>query len=229
MAAPFTPTPRTRLKRLHERGHYDRETVHAILDAGVICHVGYVIDGQPYVTPTSYWRHGDLLYWHGSSASRMLRHLRQEVPVCVEVTHFDGFVLARSGFHHSINYRSVMVFGRAAQGRRRRLCPADLGRRAPRGQPDRRAAARPPSRPGCAPAARSGGVARRIAQCSPDRPVMHCPAGDASRKLSVRTDQRHALAGCSGSSPVGVRSALNLPATAANERRRTGRVRSPPI
>jgi hypothetical protein len=72
-----------------------------------------VIDGQPYVTPTSYWRHGDRLYWHGSSASRMLRHLKGEVPVCVEVTHFDGFVLARSGFHHSINYRSVMAFGRA--------------------------------------------------------------------------------------------------------------------
>jgi nitroimidazol reductase NimA-like FMN-containing flavoprotein (pyridoxamine 5'-phosphate oxidase superfamily) len=113
MTAPFTPTKRTRVKRIHERGHYDRETVYAILDAGVICHVGYVIDGQPYVTPTSYWRHGDLLYWHGSSASRMLRHLKEEVPACVEVTHFDGFVLARSGFHHSINYRSVMALGRA--------------------------------------------------------------------------------------------------------------------
>ena len=113
MAAPLTPTARTRVKRLHERGRYDRETIHAILDAGVICHVGYVIDGQPYVTPTSYWRHDDWLYWHGSSASRMLRHLKGEVPVCVEVTHFDGFVLARSGFHHSINYRSVMAFGRA--------------------------------------------------------------------------------------------------------------------
>jgi uncharacterized protein len=113
MAAPFPPTPRSRLKRLHERGHYDRETVYAIMDAGVICHVGYVIDGHPCVTPTSYWRHGDLLYWHGSSASRMLRHLKQEVPVCVAITHVDGFVLARSGFHHSINYRSVMAFGRA--------------------------------------------------------------------------------------------------------------------
>jgi nitroimidazol reductase NimA-like FMN-containing flavoprotein (pyridoxamine 5'-phosphate oxidase superfamily) len=113
MTAPFTPTKRTRVKRIHERGHYDRETVYAILDAGVICHVGYVIEGQPYVTPTSYWRHGDLLYWHGSSASRMLRHLKEEVPACVEVTHLDGFVLARSGFHHSINYRSVMALGRA--------------------------------------------------------------------------------------------------------------------
>jgi hypothetical protein len=101
------------VRRLPKRGHYDRETVHAVLDAGVICHVGYVIDGQPYVTPTCHWRHGDRLYWHGSSASRMLRHLKQGVPVCVTVTHLDGFVLARSGFHHSINYRSVMAFGRA--------------------------------------------------------------------------------------------------------------------
>jgi nitroimidazol reductase NimA-like FMN-containing flavoprotein (pyridoxamine 5'-phosphate oxidase superfamily) len=101
------------VRRLPKRGHYDRETVHAVLDAGVICHVGYVIDGQPYVTPTCHWRHGDRLYWHGSSASRMLRHLKQGVPVCVTVTHLDGFVLARSGFHHSINYRSVMALGRA--------------------------------------------------------------------------------------------------------------------
>jgi uncharacterized protein len=95
------------------RGHYDRETVHAVLDAAVICHVGYVIDDQPYVTPTCHWRHGDRLYWHGSSASRMLRHLKQGMPACVTVTHLDGFVLARSGFHHSINYRSVMALGQA--------------------------------------------------------------------------------------------------------------------
>jgi hypothetical protein len=101
------------VRRLPKRGHYDRETVHAVFDAGVICHVGYVIDGQPYVTPTCHWRHGDRLYWHGSSASRMLRHLKQGVPACVTVTHLDGFVLARSGFHHSINYRSVMALGRA--------------------------------------------------------------------------------------------------------------------
>jgi nitroimidazol reductase NimA-like FMN-containing flavoprotein (pyridoxamine 5'-phosphate oxidase superfamily) len=101
------------VRRLSKRGHYDRETVHAVLDAGVICHVGYVIDGQPYVTPTCHWRHGDRLYWHGSSASRMLRHLKQGVPACVTVTHLDGFVLARSGFHHSINYRSVMALGHA--------------------------------------------------------------------------------------------------------------------
>ena len=135
-------TARTRVRRLPKRGHYDRATVHAVLDAGVICHVGYVIDGQPYVTPTCYWRHGDRLYWHGSSASRMLRHLKQGVPACVTVTHLDGFVLARSGFHHSINYRSVMALGRARlvpdeaklealRGLRRAPVPGPLGRAAP--------------------------------------------------------------------------------------------------
>jgi uncharacterized protein len=109
----FTATAKTRVRRLPKRGHYDRATVHAVLDAGVVCHVGYAIDGQPYVTPTSYWRNEDRLYWHGSSASRMLRHLKQGVPVCVTVTHIDGFVLARSGFHHSVNYRSVMALGTA--------------------------------------------------------------------------------------------------------------------
>jgi nitroimidazol reductase NimA-like FMN-containing flavoprotein (pyridoxamine 5'-phosphate oxidase superfamily) len=111
MAERAQPTAKTRVRRLPKRGHYDRPTVHAVLDAGVICHVGYAIDGQPYVTPTSYWRAGERLYWHGSSASRMLRHLKQGVPACVAVTQVDGFVLARSGFHHSVNYRSVMAFG----------------------------------------------------------------------------------------------------------------------
>lgn len=109
----YSPTQRSRVKRLHERGHYDRETVHAVLDAGMIAHIAYIIDGQPYVTPTAYWRDGDVLYWHGSSASRMLRAQSAGIPVCVTVTHLDGLVLARSGFHHSINYRSVMAFGKA--------------------------------------------------------------------------------------------------------------------
>lgn len=114
----YSPTDRSRVKRLHERGKYDRETVHAILDAGMIAHIAYVIPdesngGQPYVTPTAYWRDGDTLYWHGSSASRMLRTQSAGIPVCVTVTHLDGLVLARSGFHHSINYRSVMAFGKA--------------------------------------------------------------------------------------------------------------------
>jgi nitroimidazol reductase NimA-like FMN-containing flavoprotein (pyridoxamine 5'-phosphate oxidase superfamily) len=109
----YSPTDRAKVKRLHERGRYDRETVHAVLDAGMIAHIAYVIDEQPYVTPTAYWRDGDVLYWHGSSASRMLRTQSTGIPVCVTVTHLDGLVLARSGFHHSINYRSVMAFGRA--------------------------------------------------------------------------------------------------------------------
>ena len=109
----FQPTARSRVKRLPKRGHYDRETVFAILDAALLCHVGYVIDGQPYVTPTAFWREGDRLYWHGSSASRMLRAQSAGLPVCLTVAHLDGLVLARSGFHHSLNYRSVMAFGTA--------------------------------------------------------------------------------------------------------------------
>lgn len=109
----FAPTPKTRVRRLPKRGHYDRETIYRVLDAGVICHVGYVIDDQPFVTPTAYWREGDRLYWHGSAASRMLRRVGEGVKVCLTVTHLDGFVLARSGFNHSINYRSVMAFGTA--------------------------------------------------------------------------------------------------------------------
>jgi uncharacterized protein len=106
-------TNRSRVKRLPKRGVYDLDTVAAILDAGFLCHVGYVIDGDPYVTPTSYWREADHVYWHGSSASRMLRTLEAGTQVCLTVAHIDGLVLARSGFHHSINYRSVMLFGRA--------------------------------------------------------------------------------------------------------------------
>ena len=106
------PSERTRLRRLHQRGAYDRATIDAILDAGYLCHVGYIIDDSPYVTPTLYWREGDDVYWHGSSASRMLRKT-QGAEVCLTVTHMDGFVLARSGFHHSVNFRSVMLFGNA--------------------------------------------------------------------------------------------------------------------
>ncbi len=109
----FTPTDRSRVKRLHERGKYDEETVFAVLDAGFVAHIAYVIEGQPFVTPTAYWRRDRTLYWHGSAASRMLRSQAGGVPVCVTVTHLDGLVLARSGFHHSLNYRSAMVFGTA--------------------------------------------------------------------------------------------------------------------
>ena len=111
----FVPTERSKLRRLYQRGAYDHAAVFAILDASLFCHIGYVIDGQPYVTPTGYWREGDRLYWHGSSASRMLRSQSAGIPVCFSVMIVDGLVLARSGFHHSVNYRSVMAFGRAAK------------------------------------------------------------------------------------------------------------------
>jgi nitroimidazol reductase NimA-like FMN-containing flavoprotein (pyridoxamine 5'-phosphate oxidase superfamily) len=109
----FTPTERTQVKRLPKRGKYDRETVHKILDQGFVCHVGFNVDGQPFVIPTNYGRTGDVLYLHGSAASRMLRTLSGGVPVCVTVTHVDGLVLARSAFHHSVNYRSVVILGTA--------------------------------------------------------------------------------------------------------------------
>jgi len=106
-------TERTKLKRLPKRGHFDRETVYAILDEGFICHVGFAPQGQPFVIPTGYARVDDKLYIHGSQASRMLRTLSGGLDACVTVTIVDGLVLARSAFHHSINYRSVVIFGRA--------------------------------------------------------------------------------------------------------------------
>ena len=109
----FTETERTKLKRLPKRGHFDRETVYGILDEGFICHVGFAPEGQPVVIPTGYARAGDNLYIHGSQASRMLRTLSGGVDACVTVTLIDGLVLARSAFHHSMNYRSVVIFGRA--------------------------------------------------------------------------------------------------------------------
>lgn len=112
-SGPFPITDRNRVKRLQERGSYDRPAVHAVLDAAMLCHVAYVLDGQPYCTPTIHWRDGDMLYWHGSSASRMLRHLKAGTPACLTVSHLDGLVLARSGFNHSANYRSAMCFGTA--------------------------------------------------------------------------------------------------------------------
>ena len=107
------PTPRTAVKRLPERGVYDRATIDAILDEALICHVGFVHDGDPFVIPTIHARDGDALYLHGSPGSRMLRDLAQEIDVCVTATLLDGLVLARSVYHHSMNYRSVVVLGRA--------------------------------------------------------------------------------------------------------------------
>jgi hypothetical protein len=108
-----SPTARTRVVREPERGVYDRDAVYRILDEGFICHVGFNLDGQPFVIPTSYGRSGDNLYIHGSAASRMLRNLDKGIPVCVTVTLLDGLVLARSIFNHSMNYRSVVVLATA--------------------------------------------------------------------------------------------------------------------
>ena len=107
------PSARTRVVREPQRAVYDRDAINQILDEAFICHVGFVIDGQPFVIPTSYGRAGDNLYIHGSAASRMLRQISQPTPVCVTVTLLDGLVLARSVFNHSMNYRSVVVLGKA--------------------------------------------------------------------------------------------------------------------
>jgi nitroimidazol reductase NimA-like FMN-containing flavoprotein (pyridoxamine 5'-phosphate oxidase superfamily) len=109
----FSPTARTTLRRLPKRGSFEREAVYRILDEGFVCHVGFVAGGQPFVIPTAYGRKGDVLYIHGARASRMQKALAAGADACVTVTLVDGLVLARSAFHHSINYRSVVVFGRA--------------------------------------------------------------------------------------------------------------------
>src|SRR5690349_8953043 len=109
----FIPSERTRVARLPKRGAYDRETIYKILDEAFVCHVGFVVDGQPFVIPTNFGRVGDTVYLHGSAASRMLRTLSGGIPVCVTVTLVDGIVLARSAFHHSVNYRSVVILGTA--------------------------------------------------------------------------------------------------------------------
>lgn len=110
----FPKTDRNTLKRLPKRGVYERELVYPILDEAFICHVGFTVDGQPFVIPTGFARINDRLYIHGSQISRMLRTLASGIEVCVTVTLLDGLVLARSAFHHSMNYRSVVVFGRAS-------------------------------------------------------------------------------------------------------------------
>lgn len=111
--ASYTPTERTRLQRSAKRGSYDRTLVHGILDEALVCHVGFVHHGQPFVIPTAFARVGERLYLHGALANRMLGAMSQGLPVCVTVTLLDGLVLARSAFHHSMNYRSVVVLGTA--------------------------------------------------------------------------------------------------------------------
>jgi nitroimidazol reductase NimA-like FMN-containing flavoprotein (pyridoxamine 5'-phosphate oxidase superfamily) len=107
----IAPTERTRLKRIPKRASYDRETVNSILDTALVCHAGFAVGGQPYVIPTLHVRIADNLYIHGSAASRMLGEAASGTPMCVTVTHLDGVVLARSAFHHSVNYRSVVILG----------------------------------------------------------------------------------------------------------------------
>lgn len=109
----YAPSKRTKMRRLAKRAVYDKARVHEILDEGFLCHVGFTVDAQPFVIPTLYARYGDVLYVHGSAVSRMIKSLAQEVEVCVTVTLVDAYVLARSAFHHSMNYRSVVVLGRA--------------------------------------------------------------------------------------------------------------------
>jgi len=112
MTASFPRTAKTRLRRRPQRGFHDEATVFGILDAAVLAHIGYVIDGEPHVTPTAFWREGRRLFWHGAARSRMIELQAEGMPVCVTVSHLDGLVAARSGFHHSALYRSVMAFGR---------------------------------------------------------------------------------------------------------------------
>ena len=111
MTGAFPKTARNKVKRLPERGHYDAATIYPIVDASLICHVGFVIDGQPFVIPTLHARQGDTILLHGAKGSRLLRHIQAGGEVCITITLIDGIVLARSVFHHSINYRSVVLFG----------------------------------------------------------------------------------------------------------------------
>jgi uncharacterized protein len=111
MADSYQPGVRSKAKRAYKRASYDYETVHAVFDDNPMCHVGYVIDGQPYVTPTTQWRRENRLYWHGSSAGRMIKILKDGAPCCVTVSEFNGYVMARSQTGHSANYRSAMAFG----------------------------------------------------------------------------------------------------------------------
>lgn len=115
MSETLAPSARTQVKRVPDRGRYDTDVVHRILDEALVCHVGFVVDDHPVVIPTIHARHGDRLYLHGSPASRTLRALSNGIEVCVTVTLVDGVVLARSAFHHSLNYRSVVVFGTAQE------------------------------------------------------------------------------------------------------------------
>jgi nitroimidazol reductase NimA-like FMN-containing flavoprotein (pyridoxamine 5'-phosphate oxidase superfamily) len=105
---------RNRAKRMHERAKYDLKSVHEMLDSALFCHIAYVVDGQPYCTPTLFWRRGNDVIWHGSAGSRMLKEQAKHIDVCLTVTFLDSIVLTRGAFHHAVNYRSAMLFGRAS-------------------------------------------------------------------------------------------------------------------
>jgi len=111
----FPKTHRNKVKRVPQRGHYDQTTIYNILDNAFVCHIGFMIDGQPYVIPTAYGRSGGKIFIHGSSKSRMLLELSKGIPLCLTVTQLNGLVLARSVFHHSMNYHSAIVFGAASK------------------------------------------------------------------------------------------------------------------
>lgn len=113
MESDYSIDSRNKVKRIPKRGHYDKETVYEILDGGFLCHVGFQVEGQPFVIPTAYGREGNAIYLHGASTSRMMKHGAKEFPLCITVTHLDGIVLARSAFNHSMNYRSAVCFGTA--------------------------------------------------------------------------------------------------------------------
>jgi uncharacterized protein len=128
------PSEKTRVKRYPWLSKYDLDTINGIIDAGIVCQVGYVIDGMPYVTPTNHWRIDDHVYWHGSSASRMLRAQEKGIPVCFTVTHLDGIVFSRAAFNHNVKFRSVMAFGTSEvcdEETKRRVLPVFVDRLAP--------------------------------------------------------------------------------------------------
>jgi nitroimidazol reductase NimA-like FMN-containing flavoprotein (pyridoxamine 5'-phosphate oxidase superfamily) len=140
-------TPRTTHRRLPKRGSHDRDLIHAILDEGLVCHVGFAVEGQPYVLPTTYARIGDLLVMHGSQSNRMFRVLASGAPACVTVSLLDGLVLARSAFHHSMNYRSVVVLGSARAVEEREAKRAALEAIVEHVAPGRLRQVRPPTDP----------------------------------------------------------------------------------
>lgn len=169
------PTERTRLRRRTERGSYDRAAIYAILDEGLVCHVGFAVDGQPFVLPATYGRIGDQLYLHGSAAGRMLPTLAGGVPVCVTVTLLDGLVLARSARLHSMNYRSVVVLGTAVPVTDRDECLTALAATVDHALPGRWRDVRPPS----------DGELREVT-------VLRLPLTEMSAKIRTGPPHRHA-------------------------------------